>query len=284
MLRAVTQDRFIDDPRGCYVAGPSWLYWCMHPGLLGVSFWGSPRGDELAPLLALHRAALDPSRPQHGCLVDTRHLDHLDPDALAVIVSHIGRELDGLRKQTRAQALLRGGGMPGMTIAGLQSVLALPYPASVFVDPVEALRWLGFVNAPELLGALEPVIESARSGADVLRRLRVLLDETNSQAEVQHVPANLSLAQAARALAVAPRTLQRRLQEAHTTFHAELTGARVRAAATLLRDPSLTLAAVARRLGCSNAAQFSARFRRATSESPSRFRARRRELAASRAA
>jgi len=273
-MRAVSEASFVEAPGGAYVAGPSWIYWCPRAGLQGVSFWGTPRADELDALLRIHAASLRPTQLPHHCIVDTRHLEGLEPDALGVILAYLDRQQEGMRRQVRAQALLRGGGMAGMTLAGLQEVVPLPYPARVFVDPAEALRWLGFVNADEMLAVIEPIIEAARTSAVSLHALRVLLDRSPST----------SLAQAARSLEVAPRTLQRRLRESGSSFQAEVTGARVRAAAALLRDPSLTLAAVAQRLGCSSASQFSAMFRRATGKSPTHFRAELRGGGGSRAA
>lgn len=270
MLRAVSQVEFLERPEGAYVAGQGWLYWCAHPGLHGVCFWGSPRTEDIPQLLELHRASLAPGRMPHACLVDTRRLEGIDPEALSLIMGHVERETFQLGRQIRAQALLRGGGMAGMTLAGLQDVLVLPYPAQVFTDAADALRWLGFVNTDEILADLEPVLEAAREGDKLLRRLRVILDQST----------NYSLGTAARALDVAPRTLQRKLQESGTTWHTELTAARMRAASTLLDDPSLSLGVIALRLGCASAAQFSARFRRATGESPSSFRARRRSVRA----
>ncbi|MEJ7731017.1 MAG: helix-turn-helix domain-containing protein [Polyangiaceae bacterium] len=270
MLRAVSQAEFLERPERAYVAGAGWLYWCAHPGLHGVSFWGSPRTEDIPPLLALHRASLAPGRMQHACVVDTRRLDGIEPEALSLILGHVERETFQLGRQIRAQALVRGGGMAGMTLAGLQDVLSLPYPAKVFVEPGDALRWLGFVNADEILADVEPVLLTARDGDKLLGRLRVLLDQSTSY----------SLGTAARALEVAPRTLQRKLQESGTTWHTELSAARMRVASGLLDDPNLSLGVIAGRLGCASAAQFSARFRRATGESPSRFRARRRSVRA----
>jgi transcriptional regulator GlxA family with amidase domain len=85
-------------------------------------------------------------------------------------------------------------------------------------------------------------------------------------------PGRWTLATAARALMVAPRSLQRYLANENTSFHAELQGARVCSARTLLRDTDWKLAAVAREVGFASAQHFNQVFRRYEGDPPRVFR------------
>jgi len=88
--------------------------------------------------------------------------------------------------------------------------------------------------------------------------------------------ANPVIADAATALALSERSLQRKLQEHDATFQEEVAEARVRAAKRLLTGGTSSLTAIALEVGCASPQHFSALFRRLTGESPSAWRASRR--------
>ena len=79
---------------------------------------------------------------------------------------------------------------------------------------------------------------------------------------------------AAKALAVSGRTLQRRLQEAGTTFQGLIDEERAATARVYLTDPQLGTSEVAYMLGYSESSAFARAFRRWTGQTPSEFRAR----------
>jgi AraC-like DNA-binding protein len=76
----------------------------------------------------------------------------------------------------------------------------------------------------------------------------------------------------ARVLAITPRTLQRRLQEAGTTFQARLDDVRHQLALELLEDPNLPTSKLALQLGFSEPSAFYRAYQRWTGESPTRAR------------
>lgn len=78
---------------------------------------------------------------------------------------------------------------------------------------------------------------------------------------------------AAAALALTPRTLQRRLAERDTSFQAEVNLLRAALAKDLLRgDPSLSIAGIATRLGFADVANFHRAFRNWTGMTPTQWR------------
>ncbi|MCC6994067.1 MAG: AraC family transcriptional regulator [Deltaproteobacteria bacterium] len=80
------------------------------------------------------------------------------------------------------------------------------------------------------------------------------------------------LDEVARALAMSPRTLKRRLSEAGASFSELLDEQRRDRALLLLRDGALTLDAIAERLGYSDVANFTRAFRRWTGKTPGALR------------
>lgn len=80
------------------------------------------------------------------------------------------------------------------------------------------------------------------------------------------------LDEVARALAMSPRTLKRKLSEADASFSGLLDEQRRDRALLLLRDGALTLDAIAERLGYSDVANFTRAFRRWTGKTPGALR------------
>jgi AraC-like DNA-binding protein/DNA-binding CsgD family transcriptional regulator len=94
----------------------------------------------------------------------------------------------------------------------------------------------------------------------------------------RHYSKSLTLERVAKALASSPRQLQRAYaQFGDVTFHDDLVGRRMDAAAELLSLPSIPVRDVARRAGYRQASDFARVFRRRYGVSPSAYRAALRE-------
>jgi AraC-like DNA-binding protein len=106
---------------------------------------------------------------------------------------------------------------------------------------------------------------AARGEGDLVPRLRALLVRDLAAASVPT---------AARALGVSPRSLQRHLAAAGTSFRRELRRARIEAARELLAGTRATVESVARSVGCESPSSFIRMFRSITGETPATFRAR----------
>lgn len=100
------------------------------------------------------------------------------------------------------------------------------------------------------------------------------LDEQVAAILGQPGNAGLSLVRLAAELAMSPRTLQRRLDEANVSFRELRDAARRTEACRLLRDDDLRISEIAERLAYFEVASFSNAFRRWTGESPSQYRQR----------
>lgn len=110
---------------------------------------------------------------------------------------------------------------------------------------------------------LDALPNQGRSSTDmVLRIIHALLPM--GRASLRHV---------AQAMSLNPRTLQRRLRAEGAVFESILDDARMVLAQELLRDPMLTVDAVAARLGYAHPSAFIRFFRQQTGLSPGAFRA-----------
>ncbi len=264
MRQAATDADFLAAPMGACLAAPSFLTFCASADLWGFAVWGRPEAAEITRLVRLLRAELAPSVARHASLVDARRLEAVDAAAFAALSAYVSSEHAALGRAVSRLALVRPEGLAGAAVAGFFSVLAPPYPVEVFADPVAALAWLG-----QPAGALVETLDAAHARvaglAPALVELRRLLDAR---------PGALTLEDAARALGVSARSLQRRLKDAGATFQAEVADAQVRAAKRLLLDSTAALTEIALEVGCASLQAFSDLFRRRVGEAPSAWRAR----------
>lgn len=251
----------------CFVVGRTFLHFCKTPTLWGVLLWGRPNHEdafELARTLPLELRA--PAVP-HASIVDASRLSGIDVSAFSLLDGYVRTEFESLSQGVTRLGLVRPAGVEGAVVAGFFQVLPRPYPVQVFDKLEPALAWLGEdATIPDGFAAeLADAYLRATSTSPLLTQVRTYLEA--------HLP-DASIADAAKALAVSERTLQRRLSEANTTFQDELAQARLRVAERLLLDTDAPLTRIALDVGCASLQHFSAFFRKLTGESPSAWRAR----------
>jgi AraC-like DNA-binding protein len=251
----------------CFVVGRTFLHFCKTPTLWGVVFWGRPNHEdafELARSLPLELRA--PAVP-HASIVDASRLSGIDVSAFSQLDGYVRAEFESLSQGVTRLALVRPAGVEGAVVAGFFQVLPRPYPVQVFDKVAPALGWLGEgVEIPAgFAEELESVYAAASATSPLLTQIRAYLEA--------HLP-DANISEAAKALAVSERTLQRRLSEANTTFQDELGQARLRVSERLLLDTDAPLTRIALDVGCASLQHFSAFFRKLTGESPSAWRAR----------
>lgn len=260
MRSAADSDDYRDDPVGASLALPRALVFCARPTLWGFALWGAPTEADLARIVPLLRLELGKGVSPHASLIDARRLESSDPRAFAVLSAYLRANFDAFRRQVTRLALVRPPGVLGATVAGFYQVAGAPYPVRVFDDLPAACAWL---RAPELAAQLDAAVAGASQISPVILQLRRWLDAHLDDA---------SLARAAKAVSRAPRSLQRDLGDAGTSFQAELDAARVRLAKRLLVETTSPLTEIAYDVGCASPQHFSTLFRRVTEMTPSQFR------------
>lgn len=246
------------DPAGTYVVVPRAIVFCARPTLWGFSLWGAPTEADLrriVPLLSLELHAVP-----HASLVDVRRLESGDPRAFAVLTRYLRANFEAFQRCVTRLALVRPPGLLGATVAGFYQVAGSPYPVRVFDDLRAAGAWL---RASEAAAVLDAAVEAASGMSPVLLHLRRWLDGHLSEA---------SLPRAARAVSRAPRSLQRDLRGAGSSFQEELDTARVRLAKRLLVESDSTLTEISYDIGCASPQHFSTLFRRVVGMQPSAWR------------
>lgn len=261
MRAAVDAEDYAADPEAAFLAIPRGLVFCARPTLWGFALWGRPTEADVRRLVPLLACELAPGVAPHASLIDVRRLEAGDPRAFGVLASYLQAHWETFRTRVTRVALVRPPGLLGATVAGFYQVAGAPYPVRVFDDLPAAASWL---RAPALATTLDDIVAHSSEISPIVVELRRWLDAHLAEA---------SLARAAKALRRAPRSLQRDLEHAGSTFQRELDGARVRLARRLLAETTSPITEIAYDVGCASPQHFSTLFRRVARITPSAFRA-----------
>jgi AraC-like DNA-binding protein len=267
--QAETLAALAPDPHGKYFLGRTWLsFFATHGRLSGTIVWGEPSAADVRQWEACADMRLSPACAPHATLFDGHLIERFSPTAFSALARYASRSLGSLAQRITRVAVVHRGGFGGAVAAGYSKLVALPFPAEVFTDIREALRWLGCEDDAPLLEQLGRLHDEARAVPPMVRELASFLQ--------RHPRATLS--EAAHALALSTRSLQRRLTEHKTSFQRELEATRVRVAKHLLLDSEVSIAEVAEQVGLTSPQHLSALFRKVCRESPSEWRARARAV------
>lgn len=259
-MRAATVEELAKDPVGRYVTGRTFVHFCVEPELWGVLLWGRPSETDAITLgrsLVLELTA--PAQP-HMSIIDASRIEGADEGAFGGMQRYIARYSPELSTWVKRLGLVRPEGLRGAIVAGAYEVMGKPYPVAVFDGLGLALDWLGKSAAAAEVIALTT---EALGTTPLLDALRAYLDVHLEDA---------SLREAAQAMGLSDRSLQRKLADAGAAFQDELGDARVRAAQRRLLDGHAALTTVALEVGCASLQHFNTLFRRRTGMSPSAWR------------
>lgn len=265
--RAETLASLSPDPRGRYYVGRTWLsFFAAHGRFSGTIVWGEPSPSDVKEWTVCADLRLSDACAPHATIFDAANVDRLSPSAFGALAAYASRSLAGLSARITRLAVVYRGGFAGAVAAGFTKIVPVPFPAETFRDGAKALAWLGCERDAPLMEELRRVRSEARAVVPIVRELSTFL-----QRHPQATPA-----EAARALALSTRSLQRRLNEQDTTFRRELDRARVHLAQRLLEDSDASVTEVALQVGLTSPQHLSTLFRRCGHENPSAWRARRR--------
>ncbi|MCA9593539.1 MAG: helix-turn-helix transcriptional regulator [Myxococcales bacterium] len=254
-------------PGARYVAGPTFAHFCASPELWGIVLWGRPSHEDV---VALRRSLLEEIAADtlpHVSVVDASRMTGVDMAAFEELRSYVEENAEALARGVTRLALVRPDGLPGAVVAGMFAVMPQPYPVRVFASLTPALGWLSEheeeLSCEGLARVLDDVVAECADAAPIVTALATYF--------ASHLT-NANVGDAARALHLSLRTLQRRLSEAETTFQEQLGLARLAEAQRLMLDSEEPLTTIAMEVGCASLQHFSALFRRHTGESPSAWR------------
>lgn len=265
LAQAETLDALAPDPRGKFFVGRTWLsFFAPHGRFSGTLVWGDPSSDDVVQWTVCADLRLSEACEPHATLFDASRVERLGPSAFGALARYASRNLATLGTRITRLAVVHRGGFAGAVAAGFTKLVPVPFPAELFRDAVAALAWLGCDGDAPLLEQVGRARLEARVLAPVVRDLAAFLQRHPSATP----------AEAARALALSTRSLQRRLREQDTTFRRELDGARVRLAQRLLEDSDRSVTDVALEVGLTSPQHLSTLFHKHGHETPSAWRAR----------
>lgn len=262
LLSQKDAEEFRTRPEGGYVARSTWLYFCVDADLYGFVLWGSPSAEDMSELVRLLELEIV-DRPPHAALVDVRGLSFALAPSFEELANYFRRHAERLAEVVTRSAIVKSNDLAGAVAAGFLGTVPKTFEATLFDALEPALASLGVKNAREVAEAIEHAKAEASGTPNVLRDLHAWLDD--------HL-VDGTLDQAARALAMASRTLQRRLGEASTTFADELQLARVREAKRLLALTDQPVTTIAIDVGCASPQHLSTLFKKHVGQTPTAFR------------
>ena len=265
-VRGVEQAEFLAAPVGCFVAGRRWLVWCADERLCGAVVWGQVEEEDVQILVGMMGIAAHLA-PSFQVLTDIRLVEKVDPAAFGLYAELLVERVRELGARVAGHAVVRPGGVVGSAAAGLHVLVGgVPFPLQFFTDLDAALRWLGGEERLALGGELAEQVAAARRN---LRRAAASARADRRGARRQ--PARGGAAAGAVAAHAAARAARRR----HVVPRRGRGAAGARRPAVAPRRTG-QISAIALEVGCASLQHFSTLFRKATGETPSQWRARRR--------
>lgn len=271
MKRAVSAAAFAADPIGHYWLGNTVIVWCRDATTCGTCGWGQTTDAGALELTEALELAFHPALAAgFDVFMDNTAVAHVDWNAYARVFAYMKEKLPDWRSLIRKQAVVMPNNPAGAALSGIGPMLGITYPLHFAPTVDAALAWLGW--GPGSVGAaavaeIAAVADQARAVPATVRRMRTWLEGALDGATIDA---------AAEALATAPRSLQRELAEAGTSFSDELVAARVRMAAQLLLSTDDKVEAIARAVGYATASRLAEAFRKVHGETPAEYRAKRR--------
>jgi AraC-like DNA-binding protein len=256
-------DDYLRSPDEAYLIGRN--HCAFHTGsLFGVVVWGRPGRDEARGVVASREAELGEQGPAHHVVLDYRLLEVVDLEAFNAFRSFLAENRDVLGQVTHKVAvILPTDPFAAATLAGFYHVHKAPYPSQLCFTLEDAEAVLGVPT----IAPVRAIHDASSAGTSTTTALVALLERQPG----------LGVDEAARALGLTGRTLQRRLQNESTTFLSEARRATVRRAKHLLVTTDVKIAEVARAVGCTTAQHFTEVFRTETGMPPATWRAQQRK-------
>jgi AraC-like DNA-binding protein len=254
-------DEILAAPLGRYFVARSFVVW-FQPKLAGAFAFG-PLDPADEPQLA--RLLVTPAlAPKYNLLCDFSAIEVFDQRGFELLTTFFAGHAS-LVANLKRFAGVRPPGLAGIGLAGVFYEKVEPIvEAGLFTDRAEALAWLGYAEAER--ADVDELIGTVSTVSPVLRQLRSMLFRG---------VATTTLDQAAAALGISKRSLQRELATAKTSFRSELSRVRVRLAESLLTTTDDKIETIARRLGFTSVPAFTTSFGRIVGETPHDFRRRR---------
>lgn len=263
MRAAESVEAFVRAPVGRWVSAGTSVIWCHSLTLTGSVAWGRPvEADTRAVVRAMDgfvRLA-----PRFDALHDASAIERLDPSSVRVLVEWVRANFEELSRRQRRRFGVIPEGMHGLVMAGIGPALGGPGKVELVRSAREGLRELLPDGGDALCDEIDAIVAEVRRTPPVVAALRVLLVARCGM---------LELDDAARALGVSRRSLQRALAGISRSFRAEQSAIRFQIADEMFGEDA-KVSAIAARLGLTEAG-LALLVRAHTGASPAEYRRRR---------
>jgi len=239
MESAPTIDTFCQRPVNRWVAAGSSVVFCFSDELLGCVLWGNPSAEEATETLR----AFDALRhgdiaPRFNLLVDASRLEGMSGAAEGLLAQWVLDRRADLLKRVRLQALIESAKVPASKFRELAAALG-ELPLYRAVKTLREAAALVLPQSADFPMQLDAIAEGSLVVPTEVRRLRQYLAHDTSA----------TLDQAARALGLSARGLNRTMTEVGSNFHDEVKAARFRKACYLLEETDDDPMAIANAVG-----------------------------------
>ena len=258
---------FATRPHGRWVSGECFVYAWPRPDLCVTVVWGEPSFEDFEKLAILYGLELHAPAEPHASVIDAHKVERMGQRGFEKLAAYVEAHREVMREWVTRLAIVRPSGFAGAVAAGFYETTEAPYPVEVFAEPADAYAWVG-ADGASMARVFRGLVEGSSDAPAMLRELRRALEARLPDATLEGLAKDLGLA---------VRTLQRRLKEHGTTFRRELSSAQVRAAERWLRGTDAPISRIAFEVGCGTPQHLSALFKQATGQSPTEWRATRRE-------
>lgn len=256
MRHAEDLDAYLRESRDSYVVEPNFC--AFHAEVFGLVVWGRPGIEQARRIVEARCVELADSGP-HDVVLDYRLVELIDVEAFKVLAAWLDKHRVLLGKVTNKVALIQPAEpYAAATVGGFYRVVTSPYRSEVCETVAEAESWLGI----PLTARLAEIHDRSSAGRTTMTALA---------AQLERRP-DLGVEEAAEALGLSPRTLQRRLQAEGTTFIHESRKAIVRRAKELLARTDDNVASIAKAVGFATAQHLTDVFRAEVGVPPAAWR------------
>lgn len=249
------------EPGRRFFAGRSFCFWQDGTRAFGTVMWGRPLQADIEAMIPFFEVGTNPLYRGHASFVDCRALDSIDALAFAKLLRYLVARRHAWGPNVGRQAVLHPDGIVGVMVAGALHVARPPYPFACFHGSGEDA--FARCEVPELHGEVEALRASLVATPEITRRVRAAFQDRGLA----------GAAEIARTLGLSQRTLQRRLEDAGTTFREERERHVSNEIERLLSGTELDLDAIAAEVGLSSASHLVAHFRATHGVTPGAWRA-----------
>lgn len=257
-LVATSRAQFRFQPGARFVREDQWLYFALSPEVRGYALFGRVTRDGVHDLVSFMESEL--ASASHAVVAHLGQVEAAEPGCFEVLANFVRTNRKELKRVVTSAVIVRPDGYTGAIVSGFFGVVTPPFPTRVFASLSEALSAVHVAS-----DALNTVLDQARR-SNTVRALANYLDAAEHP----------SLDDAAAALGLSRRTLQRRLHAADTAFGSLVVQHRIERGTHLLTQTEWSVTRIAIELGYTSSQQFSRAFRSIHHVSPTTYRSARR--------